>query len=246
MAKNIKRETKTTENNKSGSQYFNLEEEKAFFDEVDEEVRNDKFKQLVNKYSGFILVILVLALSIAVGYEKIGEWRIRKAEQKNVQYTQALVPNSNYENNISELESIVASEKGLYRDMARLQIANILLDNNQKDRALADLETIYKDNETIEKIREIAAIKLATYKIDTASYDEVKALLTPVAENENSAWQNMAKELLAMSAIQNKDYDGAKSIYQELLKNSNISEEFRARINDMLASISDAQTGSAQ
>ena len=130
--------------------------------------------------------------------------------------------------------------------MARLQIANILLDNNQKDRALADLEAIYKDNETIEKIREIAAIKLATYKIDTASYDEVKTLLTPVAENENSAWQNMAKELLAMSAIQNKDYDGAKSIYQELLKNSNISEEFRARINDMLASISDAQTGSAQ
>lgn len=247
MAKNVTRDDKTAANNKKSSgQYFNLDEEKAFFEEVDEEVRNEKFKQFINKYGGFILVILVLALSITVGYEKIGEWRIKKAEQKNVQYTQATTPSPNYENNISELEAIVASEKGLYRDMARLQIANILLDNNQKERALADLEQIYNDNEAIDKIREIAAIKLATYRIDASSFAEVSALLTPIAQNENSAWKNMAKELLAMSAIQNKDYEKAKGIYQELLTNSDISEEFRARINDMLASISDAQKGSVQ
>jgi len=247
MAKNVTHEKETAVNNKrSSGQYFNLEEEKAFFEEVDEEVRNEKFKQFLNKYGGYILLILVLALSIAVGYEKIGEWRIRKAEQKNVQYTQATAPNPNYENNISELETIVATEKGLYKDMARLQIANILLDNNQKDRALADLEQIYKDNETTDKIREIAAIKLATYKIDASPLSEVEALLTPIAQNENSAWKNMAKELLAMSAIQNKDYEKAKGIYQELLTNGDISEEFRARVNDMLASISDAQKGNAQ
>lgn len=247
MAKNVVREDKAAANNKKSSgHYFNLEEEKAFFEEVDEEVRNEKFKQFINKYGGFVLVVLVLALSVAVGYEKIGEWRIRKAEQRNVQYTQATTPNPNYENNISELEAIVATEKGLYKDMARLQIANILLDNNQKERALTDLEQIYKDNETIDKIREIAAIKLATYKIDVSSFAEVEALLTPIAQSEHSAWKNMAKELLAMSAIQNKDYEKAKGIYQELLTNGDISDEFRARVNDMLASISDAQKGNAQ
>ena len=245
MAKNITRDKETTvSNRKSSGHYFNLEEEKAFFEEVDEEVRNEKFKKFINKYGGFVLVVLVLALSVAVGYEKIGEWRIRKAEQRNVQYTQATAPNPNYENNISELENIVATEKGLYKDMARLQIANILLDNNQKDRALKDLEQIYQDSETTDKIREIAAIKLATYKIDASSFAEVESLLTPIAQNENSAWKNMAKELLAMSAIQNKDYEKAKGIYQELLTNSDISEEFRARVNDMLASISDAEKSS--
>ena len=97
------------------------------------------------------MFILIVALSIAVGYEKIGEWRVHKAEQKNVQYAQAMAPNQDYENNITELENIVATEKGLYRDMAHLQIANILLDNNQQEKALEELTEIYQDTETMEK-----------------------------------------------------------------------------------------------
>lgn len=242
MAKETKHQKETNSTpNKTGRQYFNLDEEKAFFEEVDEEVRNEKFKQLINKYGGFLLAVLILALSLAVGYEKIGEWRIRKAEQKNVQYVQAVSPRSDYKNNIAELENIVASEKGLYKDMARLQIANILLDNDQTERALADLEQLYQDANTTDKIKEIAAIKLATYKIDSVSYAEIENLLSPIIQNEKSSWKNMAKELLAMSSIQNKDYETAKKIYQELLNNNNISDEFKARINDMLASINDAQ-----
>ena len=242
MAKETKQQKEAISTpNRTGRQYFNLDEEKAFFEEVDEEVRNEKFKQLINKYGGVLLAVLILALSLAVGYEKIGEWRIRKAEQKNVQYVQALKPNPDYENNIADLENIVASEKGLYKDMARLQIANILLDNNQTERALADLEQLYRDESTTDKIKEIAAIKLATYKIDSATYPEIENLLSFNIQNENSSWKNMAKELTAMSAIQNKDYNTAKRIYQELLTNNHISDEFRARINDMLASINDAQ-----
>lgn len=242
MAKITKQPTEpNSTQSRTGRQYFNLDEEKAFFEEVDEEVRNEKFKQLINKYGGFILTVLILALSLAVGYEKIGEWRIRKAEQKNIQYVQAVAPHADYESNIAELENIVATEKGLYKDMARLQIANILLDNEQKDRALTDLEQLYSDVNTADKIREIAAVKLATYKIDSASYDEIQKILLFITNNENSSWKNMAKELLAMSAIQHKQYEKAKSIYQELLNDEHISDEFKARINDMLASINDAQ-----
>ena len=44
-----------------------------------------------------------------------------------------------------------------------------------------------------------------------------------------------------MIAIQNKNMEKAKAIYEELLTNTNISDEFKARINDMLASINEAQ-----
>lgn len=238
MAKDSK--TVITPNAARKKQYFNLEDEKAFFDEVDEEVRNDRFKQLINKYGGFLLCVLILAISFAVGYEKLGEWKIRRAQEKNVQYAQALAPQQNYEDNIAELENIVATESGLYKDMARLQIINILLDNSQKEKAFSNLSALINDVDANAKIREIATIKLATYQIDTADYATIKSLLEPVLQNNNSAWQPMAKELMAMAAIQNKNYDEAKSIYQELLTRDNISDEFKARINDMLASIGDA------
>lgn len=246
MAKNVKQDTQKSTNRSATNPYFNLEMEKAFFEEVDEEVRNEKFKQLVNKYGGVILFILIVALSIAVGYEKIGEWRIHKAEQKNVQFVQAITPDPDYENNISALENIVATEKGLYRDMAQMHIINILFDNNQKERALEILQQLYQDQNASARIREIAAIKLASYKIDSATYAEIAQLLAPIADSENSAWKSMAKELLAMSAIQNQDYPTARQIYQELSANSNLSDEFKGRINDMLSLINDAQNNKAQ
>ena len=241
MAKEIKRGGAGERKSENGSNpYFNLDAEKAFFDEVDEEVRNEKFKELVNKYGGFILAVVIAGLAFAVGYEKVGEWRVSKAEQSNIRYVQAVTPGTDYENNIAELESIVNTESGLYKDIARLQIANILLDNNQTTKALDVLSKIYQDNTVSEKIREIAAVKLATYKIDSASYAEIESMLGPIVR-KGGAWAPMAKELLAMSAIQNKDMAKAKALYEELLAGGNISEEFRARINDMLASINEAQ-----
>lgn len=243
MAKNIKRgaEQDTAKGQNGGNQYFNLDAEKAFFDEVDEEVRNEKFKKLINKYGGIFLALLIIFLSVAVGYEKIGQWRLEKAEQENVRYVQALVAQKDFEDNIAELENIVATESGLYKDMARLQIVNILLDNNQNERGLKNLSEIWQDTKVSNKIREIAAIKLATYKIDSAPYAEIETLLSPIANDANSSWVSMAKELLAMSAIQNKDLEKGRALYQELLTNGNISDDFKARINDVLASINDAQ-----
>ncbi len=240
MAKESKRVTAQNDKENVQNQYFNLDAEKAFFEEVDEEVRNERFKELMNKYSGIILAVLVIVLSIAVGYEKIGAWRIHQAEQKTGQYIQAVSPARNYEDNIAALENIVATETGLYRDISHLQIANILLDNDQTEKALEVLATIHGNADVNDKIKEIAAIKLATYKIDTATYQEIETLLVPVIQ-ANGAWAAMAKELLAMSAIQNKDMGKAKALYQELLTNGNISDEFKLRISDMLSSINEVQ-----
>ena len=129
MAKNIKRESADKSTKSSSNQYFNLDAEKAFFDEVDEDVRNERFKELMNKYGVYILTFLILALSITVGYEKIALWRQHKSEQTNIQYVKALAQTDDYNNNIVELENIVATENGLYKDIAYLQIANILLHN---------------------------------------------------------------------------------------------------------------------
>lgn len=236
MAKNT---NKTAKSSNNGRQYFNLDEDTAIFEEVDEELRNEKFKQLMNKYGGAILSVIVLALAITVGYEKIEQWRINKAEKRNIQYTQAITPNANYENNIVELENIVHTETGLYRDIAQLQIANILLDNNQKEKGIEVLNKICNDANVSQKVREIATIKLATYKIDSSSFEDINTMLTPII-SANGSWAPMAKELLAMSAIYNKDFALAKKLYNELLA-SNISDDFKSRVNDMLASINEAQ-----
>ena len=115
---------------------------------------------------------------------------------------------------------------------------NILIENNQTDKGLVVLENIYSDDSVDEKVREIAIIKLATYKSEMISFEEMEALLSSIIA-KNGAWSPMAKELLAMSAIYNKNIEKAKSLYQDLLTNNTISEEAKSRINDVLASLTE-------
>ncbi len=239
MAKNVNRKTDNNTKN-SRHQYFNLDEDKGIFDEVDEDLRNEKFKQLINKYGGLMLTGLILIISFVVGYERIIEWKTSKAERKTAQYVQAVSPSDKYENNIIELENIVNTEKGIYKDIAQLKIANILIENNQLEKGLDVLEKIYSDVEVDEKVREIAIIKLATYKTEIISFDEMNTLLSPIIV-KNGAWAPMAKELLAMSAIYNNNVDKAKTLYQDLLTNNEISQEAKSRINDVLASLAESK-----
>ena len=237
MAKNVNR--KIDNNTKdTRHQYFNLDEDKGLFDEIDEDLRNEKFKQLINKYGGLLLTALIVVISIVVGYDKIKEWQASNAEKKTIQYIQAVAPSDKYENNIIELENIVNTEKGIFKDIAQLRIANILIENNQTDKGLVVLENIYSDDSVDEKVREIAIIKLATYKSEMISFEEMEALLSSIIA-KNGAWSPMAKELLAMSAIYNKNIEKAKSLYQDLLTNNTISEEAKSRINDVLASLTE-------
>ena len=235
MAKNIK-----TDNNSKDTrhQYFNLDDDKSIFDEVDEDLRNEKFRQLINKYGGAMLAGLIIVISLVVSYEKIITWKLSKAENRTVKYIQAINPSDKYENNIIELENIINTEKGIYREIAQLRIANILIDNNQVEKGLGVLEKIYSDQSIDIKVREIATIKLATYKSESSSFSEMEALLSQIIA-KNGAWTPIAKEILAMSAIFNKDVNKAKSLYQDLLTNSEISDDAKARINDVLASLAE-------
>ena len=142
MAKNVNR--KIDNNTKdTRHQYFNLDEDKGLFDEIDEDLRNEKFKHFINQYGGLMLTALIVVISIVVSYDKIKEWQVSKAENKTIQYIQAVAPSDKYENNIIELENIVNTEKGIFRDIAQLRIANILIENNQTDKGLDVASKIY-------------------------------------------------------------------------------------------------------
>ena len=237
MAKNIK-----TDNNSKDTrhQYFNLDDDKSIFDEVDEDLRNEKFRKFINKYGGVMLAGLIVIISLVVSYEKIIAWKVSKAENRTVRYVQAVNPSDKYENSIIELENIINTEKGIYRDIAQLRIANILIENNQLEKGIGVLEKIYSDQSIDTKIREIATIKLATYKSESSSFAEMEALLSQII-TKNGAWAPIAKEILAMSAVFNKDINKAKSLYQDLLTNSEISDEAKSRINDVLASLTEKE-----
>lgn len=208
----------------------------AFIQEVTEDVKNENLKVLWNKYGLFIILFVVIAVTAAVSFETIKGWRDAKYQQQTENYLAALQSGADYENSLKALEKIAAANQGIYSELARVQIATVLFEQGKNAEAETMLQTIADNDELNPRIRNLAALKLATYKIDTAPRAEIEALLQPVIAADNS-WSPLATDLLAMAAIRDGDIETARALYKSLLENGNISDNFKNRIQDMLSTL---------
>jgi hypothetical protein len=209
----------------------------AFIMEVDDEVKNDNLKAFWKKYGLFIVLFVILVLSITVSFETIKNWRENQFRKQTDTYIAANL-DQNPQQMMAALEKIAAGDHGIYSELARIQISDLLLEQNKIDDALKMLQSIVDNDELNPRIRNLAAIKLAAQKIDTAPFAEIETLLKPVVAADDS-WAPIAKEYMALSAIQSGDHETARNLYQELLQDSRISDDFRNRVQDMLTALSD-------
>ena len=210
----------------------------AFIREVDEDVKNDNFKELWKKYGAYIVAFVVIAVTAAVCFDRIKLWKIQQNQLKTENYMAAAQLKENPQETLAALQKISTDEDNIFADFAKLQIANVLLTQEKNDEALATLQALADDKNADRAVRDVALIKLASYKVDMISKAELEQLLQPVL-TENTSWTPLANDLLAMAAIKEGDIETAKEIYGKILKTKDLPEEFKNKIQDMLTSISD-------
>ena len=250
MAKNVKKNVKSSvkkETVKKSSESeikrvardtsnINPEFTDAFIQEVDEDVKNDNLQVLWNRYGIFVILFVVLAVTATVSVDQIRNWKIAQNQRVTENYMIAAQNRDNQADTLSALQKVSKAGQGIFSDFARLQIANVLLSQEKIEEAIEALTTLANDKQTNTEVKNIAIIKIATYKVDSASKEEMEILLKPVLDEGNS-WKPLAQDLLAMSAVKNGDIEAAKSIYESMLKIKDLPENFRAKIQDMLTSL---------
>ena len=182
-------------------------------------------------------MFVVLVLSATVSFETIKNWRDNQFKARTDTYLAANSA-STLEDTLNALEKIASGNYGIYSELARIQIADVLFDMNKDEDAFNMLGALASNDELNPRVRNLAALKLAARKVDTATFDEIEALLLPVIAADDS-WTPIAKEYLAMAAIKDGQIDKARDLYQQILQDSRTSDEFRTRIQDMSTSISD-------
>ena len=212
----------------------------AFINEVSEEVKNDNMKAFFKKYGLLIFSIVFLVITATVSFETIKNWRERQFQNKTSEYISAQYGQTK-EEIISTLEKIAGGHYGLYSELARIQIADLLLDSGKTNDAINMLSVMAGNDELDPRVKTLATIKLVSLKIDTAPKSEIEELLAPVLAADDS-WTPIAKEYLALSTAQNGDITQAVSMYTELLQDSRISEAQKGRIQDMLSVLAESES----
>ena len=207
----------------------------AFIREVDEDLKNESMKKLWDKYGLFITICVVVALSLAVSYESIKAWYIKRAENWSDTYAVALnlQNQGKYDESLAALNVSIDGKFGAFADLAKMQQVNVLSDQGKEEEAIIALGTIANDKDFNKQLRDLAIIKLASHKLDTATSEEIKNILEPIASD--NAWYGTAQEMLAIVAVRDGNIEEAKNIYQSLLDNTSVSDELKNRVRDILS-----------
>src|SRR5262245_29790077 len=186
--------------------------DRDFFREVDEAVRQDKYKKLWDEYGVYTLgAAAVLVVGVA-GYQGWSFWQQKRAADSGAKFSEALrLEEGATAPKARELLAALAEQGPAgYRVLARFQLAAAEAKSGNTDKAVADYDALAKDASVDPILQDHATLQAASLRLDKADYAEMEQRLRPLAES-SSAWRFSARELLGLSAYRVKNMREAEA-----------------------------------
>lgn len=188
------------------------------FEQVEEELRSDRYTRLARTWLPVVGGVLLAALIGALLWWGWQNWETSRAAKASVAYDRGL--ESLQGNNVVGADTafaLAAKEgNGAYKAMALMQRAGIALQANRVPEAVEYLDQAAKASRD-PLLSDPAAYKAALLLMDTAPLADIEARLEPVAR-DGRPLQDFAREALAMARLQHGQTAAAREALV-LLKN---------------------------
>lgn len=199
------------------------------FEEVEEQLRSDRYKALALKLLPWLAGLLAIALVAALGVWGWREYHSNAAEKASEQYAQSLEAFSagRRPQAVNLWTEIAKSRSRAYKSLALMQLGGEELSQNRTAQAVA------KFDEAAEAapdpiLGDVARLKSAFALMDTAPYKDVEARLKPLME-EGRPYREQAREALAFAKMMAGDLAGARGEFAVISLSSDVPQDMRDR-----------------
>jgi len=214
------------------------------FEQVEEELRSDRYKRLARTWLPVVGGILVLALIAALGWWGWQSYQTSRAGNASVAYERGI--EALQANDLAAAESAFAEAEregnGAYRSMALAQRAGLALAGNRVDEAIALLDQSAKAvGDPL--LSDPSAYKAALLVMDTGTFEEVERRLTPLIR-EGRPFRPQALEALAMAQLQHGKTTEARATFVQLQLGQDVPDPVRQRAQVAIAMIDSGTLGS--
>ena len=205
------------------------------FDEVDEEVRREQLKNLWDRYSIYIIALMVLIVASIGGWRGYQYLEAQKAAEAGAAFDKAVALSE--QNKHAEAEAafteLAANAPAGYRTLARLREAAEVAIRDPKAAAKM-FDDIAADRGVRVEQQELARIRAAGLLLDSASYADMQQRLDASA-SVSSTFRHSAREMLALSAWRNGDMAAAGKWLQAIAEDRETPPSLRARADALQA-----------
>jgi len=211
------------------------------FDEVDEELRAERAKKLLQRYAGLIIGAAILLVA-AVGAWKAMQWyqareTVRVAGIYLAAMREADAPGAaEHQAALAGFAKVAAEGMPGYRTLARLRAAALEADTGNLKAALGLWDDVAADGSADRLLRDLASLEWALHEIDIGDPALVAARLAPLATPDNP-WHALAEEAQAMLALHEGKTAEARDTLKRLAQDVTAPEGVRRRANGLLAEL---------
>jgi len=210
------------------------------FQEVDEELRKDRFEKLWKEY-GRYAVGTAVAVVVAAGAWK--GWEFYSSSQRlsaSQQYEVAgrLLSESKKTDARALFSGLTQEGYGQYKTLAAFRNAALLGNDGDIAGAVAAYAKISGDSSTSKMFRDAATLFSVMYRMDQSGADAAALLqeLAPLRDAEG-AWRFSAGEMAGLLEIRMGELTAARKTFQALADDLNAPEGLRGRATQILAVI---------
>jgi len=199
------------------------------FEQVEEELRSDRYKRLARTWLPIGAGLLAVALVAALGWWGWQSYVTNQADKASAAYDRGMI--ALQANNPSGADAAFAeaakSGNGAYKALALMQQAGIAVTANKIEDAVKLFDDAAKAaGDPI--IADAAAIKAAFLLMDTAPLADIQKRLEPLA-NDKRPLHAFAKEAQAMALLQHGKTAEARQIFVQLQLGQNVPDDIRQR-----------------
>ena len=205
------------------------------FNEIDEDLKQDKFINFFKKYK-FILIIafslILILIFFAVIKNIIFESRAKKNTQEYVIILN-LVNNKKVDEAKKKLEVLKDSKINIYKVLAISKLLELSKENKSEQISILD----YAINSNIEKNdKDLFKIKKALLAFENLDETQFINLLNP-SDFKESPWRVLVLEILGDFYLSKKQKIKAKEIYEQAIKIPDIPEIFKKDLEKKIKEI---------
>jgi hypothetical protein len=200
------------------------------FDEVSEELKQDRLIQIWKKYSKFIISFSVITILSILSYQLFLNWSERKLEASSQQFFTALekLENKKYEESFKIFLKSSNEQNEGYRVMSLFGLAETNYKIGKIREMALNYKNIYEDVNIGLYYRNLSRL-LSVMKDNISSFEQQINILKPIL-NSPSNLQLLAAELEVMLHIRSDNLNEAKTKLKSLLKRADISFEQKSRL----------------
>ena len=205
------------------------------FNEVDEDIRKERYQNLWSKYGKYIIGFLVLIVTIFSLTQYLQSKNT--SDNKKILDTYFTAIESIEKNQLDladqNLKTVYNEKNKTLAAVSSIKLSQVYLEDNKKNQALSLLKDTYSNNSLDSIYRELALYKYIMINFENIEVSNIENMISLI-ENNNSEFNLYFQEMIGIKHLTLGNTKKANSIFTNLSLDENTPFDLRMRLDKLI------------